>query len=141
MALRTASLILVASATCLKEILWDSLFAFKYFPGDSIVSGGCVSPSDFIYNPLKRFSKIIINGFYPFVNPVRNSSGALNPAGIILKSNVAAEQRGIISNGVNRAYPLLADVSNNIPMEEDRFSKIEDGHIISRCNYRKICRK
>jgi hypothetical protein len=35
------------------------------------------------------------------VNPVRNSSGALNPAGIILKSKPAAEQRGIISNGVN----------------------------------------
>ena len=35
------------------------------------------------------------------VNPVRNSSGALNPAGIILKSNPAAEQWGIISNGVN----------------------------------------
>jgi cysteine desulfurase len=46
------------------------------------------------------------------VNPVRNSSRALNPAlrggapygaepGIILKSNPAAEQRGIISNGVN----------------------------------------
>ena len=34
------------------------------------------------------------------VNPVRNSSGALNPAGIILKSNPATEQRGIISNGV-----------------------------------------
>jgi len=34
------------------------------------------------------------------VNPVRNSNGALNPAGIILKSNPAAEQRGIISNGV-----------------------------------------
>jgi hypothetical protein len=34
------------------------------------------------------------------VNPVRNSSGALNPAGIILKSNTVAEQRGIISNGV-----------------------------------------
>jgi hypothetical protein len=34
------------------------------------------------------------------VNPVRNSSGALNPAGIIAKSNPAAEQRGIISNGV-----------------------------------------
>jgi hypothetical protein len=34
------------------------------------------------------------------VNPVRNSSGALNPAGIILKSNPAAEQWGIISNGV-----------------------------------------
>ena len=35
------------------------------------------------------------------VNPVRNSSGALNPAGIILKCNPAVEQRGIISNGVN----------------------------------------
>ena len=44
------------------------------------------------------------------INPVRNSSrstqrlsigGALNPAGIILKSNPAAEQRGITSNGVN----------------------------------------
>ncbi|MDI7260347.1 MAG: hypothetical protein QME90_10555 [Thermodesulfobacteriota bacterium] len=34
------------------------------------------------------------------VNPVRNSSGALNPAGIILKYNPTAEQRGIISNGV-----------------------------------------
>jgi len=34
------------------------------------------------------------------VNPVRNSSGALNPGGIILKSNPAAEQQGIISNGV-----------------------------------------
>jgi alkylation response protein AidB-like acyl-CoA dehydrogenase len=35
------------------------------------------------------------------VNPVRNSSGALKPAGIILKCNPATEQRGIISNGVN----------------------------------------
>jgi len=39
------------------------------------------------------------------VNPVRNSSGALNPDGIILKSNPAAEQRGIISNGVKK--PVL----------------------------------
>jgi len=38
------------------------------------------------------------------VNPVRNSSGALNPAGIILKSNPAAEQRGIISNGVKEKW-------------------------------------
>ena len=35
------------------------------------------------------------------VNPVRNSSRALDPAGFIVKSNLAAEQRGIISNGVN----------------------------------------
>jgi hypothetical protein len=36
------------------------------------------------------------------VNPVRNSSGALNHAGIILvECSPAAEQQGIISNGVN----------------------------------------
>ncbi len=34
------------------------------------------------------------------VNPVRNPSGALNPSGIIIKPNPAAEQLGIISNGV-----------------------------------------
>jgi hypothetical protein len=48
------------------------------------------------------------------VNPVRNSSGALNPAGIILKSNPAAEQRGIISNGVN---PLLQTDKDYIDYE------------------------
>jgi ABC-type antimicrobial peptide transport system permease subunit len=44
------------------------------------------------------------------VNPVRNSSGALNPAGIILKSD-AIEQRGIISNGVNIVYLRLKSPS------------------------------
>ena len=44
----------------------------------------------------ESFHRVILG-----VNPVRNSSGALNPAGIILKSNPTAEQRGIISNGVN----------------------------------------
>jgi|GEM_PF-1493641 hypothetical protein len=38
------------------------------------------------------------------VYPVRNSSGALNPTGIILKCNPAAEQWGIISNGVNDIF-------------------------------------
>jgi len=42
------------------------------------------------------------------VNPVRNSSGALNPAGIIVESNPAAKQRGIISNGVNQPFDSLA---------------------------------
>ena len=49
------------------------------------------------------------------VHPVRNSSGALNPAGIILKSNPAiggtVEQRGIISNGVNIVYLRLKNPS------------------------------
>jgi hypothetical protein len=39
-------------------------------------------------------------GVLEIVNPVRNSSGALNPGGIVLKCNPAAKQGGIISNGV-----------------------------------------
>ena len=49
--------------------------------------------------------KIVLPGE---VHPVRNSSrydskpsGALDPAGIIIKPDSAAQQRGIISNGVN----------------------------------------
>ncbi len=53
------------------------------------------------------------------VNPVRNSSGALNPAGIILKSNPAAEQRGIISNGVNRFGPWPKDSSGKVKKKEE----------------------
>jgi hypothetical protein len=34
------------------------------------------------------------------MNPVRNFSGALNPAGIILELNPIAKQWGIIFNGV-----------------------------------------
>jgi hypothetical protein len=41
------------------------------------------------------------------VNPVSNSSGALNPAGIT-KIKPTAEQRGIISNGVNPAHKKIA---------------------------------
>jgi pyruvate/2-oxoacid:ferredoxin oxidoreductase alpha subunit len=60
------------------------------------------------------------------VNPVRNASGALNPARIVLKCNPAAEQRRIISNGVkildgNRAaaYGILLsrpDVITSYPI-------------------------
>ncbi len=53
------------------------------------------------------------------VNPVRNSSGALNPAGIILKSNPAAEQRGIISNGVNRFGPWPKDGNGKVKRKEE----------------------
>src|SRR4030043_419909 len=48
--------------------------------------------------------------------------------------------RGYINGSIKDMQSLLIDVSNNIPMEEDRFSKIEDEHIISRCNYKKVCR-
>jgi hypothetical protein len=52
----------------------------------------------------------------PEVHPVRNSSGALNPAGIILKPDPAAEQRGIISNGVNPMtwYPAIREFKGKI---------------------------
>ena len=47
------------------------------------------------------------------VNPVRNSSEALNPAGIILKSNPDVEQRGIISNEVKKV--LLREYLSKMP--------------------------
>jgi len=53
------------------------------------------------------------------VNPVRNSSGALNPAGIVPKCNPAAEQRGIISNGVKAAL-----IFNSFLSEEELLESI-----------------
>jgi hypothetical protein len=51
--------------------------------------------------PLDRLKgKTCLVHDFSLVNPVRNSSGALNPAGTIPRSNPASEQRGIISNGV-----------------------------------------
>jgi hypothetical protein len=60
------------------------------------------------------------------VNPVRNSSGVLNPAGIILKSDLtvvgAAKQRGIISNGVN---PSRAKNPNDTELAEYSMSRMQ----------------
>jgi putative ABC transport system permease protein len=78
-----------------------------------------------IYLPLQD-AQGLLGGESSGVNPVRNPSGALNPAlrggapygaepGIILKSNPAiggtVEQRGIISNGVNIVYLRLKNPS------------------------------
>jgi hypothetical protein len=49
--------------------------------------------------------------------------------------------KGYINGSIKDMQSLLTDVPNNIPMEEDRFSKIEDAHITSRCQFRKVCRK
>jgi hypothetical protein len=49
--------------------------------------------------------------------------------------------KGYINGSIKDMQSLLADVPNNLPMEENRFSRIEDEHVISRCNYRKVCRK
>jgi epoxyqueuosine reductase len=69
------------------------------------------------------------------VNPVRNSSrcdskpsGALNPSGIILKSNPTAEQQGIISNGAKERCQYCYSVRLEATAQEakkegfDRFS-------------------
>jgi putative ABC transport system permease protein len=67
-----------------------------------------------IYLPLQD-AQNLLGGESGGVNPVRNSSGALTPAGIILKSNPAiggtVEQRGIISKGVNIVYLRLKSPS------------------------------
>ena len=68
------------------------------------------------------------------VNPVRNSSGALNPAlrggtpygaepGIVLKSDPAAEQQGIISNGVK---DYLENIEKKIEMKKSMEKKISE---------------
>jgi len=49
--------------------------------------------------------------------------------------------KGYIEGSIKDMQSLLADVPNNLPLEEDRFSKIEDEHITSRCNFKKVCRK
>jgi hypothetical protein len=41
------------------------------------------------------------------MNPVRNSSGASNPARMIMGTNPAGEQWGIISNGVNKIFEIV----------------------------------
>jgi len=63
-----------------------------------------------IYLPLQD-AQSLVGGESTGVHPVRNSSGALNPTGIILKSNPAVEQRDIISNGVNIVYLRLKNPS------------------------------
>jgi hypothetical protein len=49
--------------------------------------------------------------------------------------------KGYINGSIKDMQSLLTDLSNNLPVEEDRFSKIEDQHVTSRCNFRKVCRK
>ncbi len=49
--------------------------------------------------------------------------------------------KGYINGSIKDMQSLLADIPNNIPLEEDRFSRIEDERVSHRCNYRKVCRK
>jgi hypothetical protein len=48
--------------------------------------------------------------------------------------------KGYIKGSVKDMQSLLKDPENNMPLEEDQFSKVEDEGVISRCNFRKVCR-
>ncbi len=60
----------------------------------------CTAAFDQGQNSLSSILKTSADLLEIEVNPVRNFSGALNPAGIVLTSNLFAQQRGVISNGV-----------------------------------------
>ena len=48
--------------------------------------------------------------------------------------------KGYIKGSVKDMQSLLTDIENNIPLEEERFSKVEDDRVGLRCNFRKVCR-
>jgi hypothetical protein len=50
------------------------------------------------------------------------------------------DMEGYIKGSIKDMQSLLFDVENNIPMEEERFSKVEDERVSLRCNFRKVCR-
>lgn len=48
--------------------------------------------------------------------------------------------KGYIKGSIEDMRSLLADIAGNIPLQEGRFSRIEDGPVSQRCNFKKICR-
>jgi hypothetical protein len=48
--------------------------------------------------------------------------------------------KGYIKGSVKDMQSLLKDPENNIPLEEEQFSKVEDEGVSLRCNFRKVCR-
>jgi len=48
--------------------------------------------------------------------------------------------RGYIVGSIKDMQSLLKDAENNIPVEEERFSKVEDERVSLRCNFRRVCK-
>jgi hypothetical protein len=48
--------------------------------------------------------------------------------------------QGYIRGSIKDMQSLLVDVEQNIPLEEDRFSKVTDEKISLRCNFRRACK-
>ena len=47
--------------------------------------------------------------------------------------------KGYITGSIKDMQSLLTDVSNNIPFEEEKFTKVEDDRVSLRCNFRRVC--
>jgi hypothetical protein len=52
----------------------------------------------------------------------------------------AEDIKGYIKGSIKDMQSLLMDIGNNTPLEEDRFSKVEDERVSLRCNFKKVCR-
>jgi len=52
----------------------------------------------------------------------------------------ADDMKGYIRGSVKDMRSLLTDPEDNLPLEEERFSKVEDNRISLRCNFLKICK-
>jgi len=48
--------------------------------------------------------------------------------------------KGYITGSIKDMQSLLTDVSNNIPFEEEKFTKVEDDRVSLRCNFRGVCK-
>jgi hypothetical protein len=49
--------------------------------------------------------------------------------------------KGYIRGSIKDMQSLLTGIGSNIPLEEERFSKVEDERVSLRCNFRKVCRE
>lgn len=48
--------------------------------------------------------------------------------------------QGYIRGSIKDMQSLLIDTENNTPMDEERFSKIDDARVSNRCNFRRVCK-
>jgi hypothetical protein len=47
--------------------------------------------------------------------------------------------KGYIRGSIRDMQSLLIDMEKNTPLEEERFTKVEDERVTLRCNFRKVC--
>ena len=52
----------------------------------------------------------------------------------------ADNSKGYIKGSIKDMQSLLINAEKNIPMEEERFIKVEDERVSKKCNFRKACK-